>query len=137
SCAGLWDSSLLEGTMSRGQFLAADRRVRCAIMLVLLLTSCVAIGLGFAVPAWTGLRDLIRDQEVGLLLAGLLLATMLLIPFLSIRWVDRRFGVQCPRCRRSATLAARTTAILRSGRCCWCQRRIFEHDTGATPSQSA
>jgi hypothetical protein len=120
--------------MSRDEFIQADRRVNRYLCLILLLTACAAVGLGFALPAWTDAREWIRAQRgeeaarglFGLLITAVVLGPLLLIPFLSARWMDRRFGLRCPGCKRSVTLPGRYSEILRSGRCCWCQRTLFE-----------
>jgi hypothetical protein len=120
--------------MSREQFIKAYRRVRCYLSLVLFLTGCTAIGLGFALPAWEDGREWLRGHRgegavrllVGLLAEAIVLGPLLLIPFLSVIWVDRRIGLRCPGCMRSVTLRGRYSEILRSGRCCWCQQTLFE-----------
>jgi hypothetical protein len=120
--------------MSREQFIQAARRVHSSLYLVLLLTACAAIGLGFALPAWAGLREWLLAHRgegavqflVGMLAAGVVLGALLLVPFLSFLWVDRRFGLRCPGCKRSVTLPSRHREVLRSGRCCRCQQALFE-----------
>ncbi len=120
--------------MSRERFIKADRRVRCYLCLILFLTACAAIGLGLALPAWAEAREWLRAHRgegavrllVGLLVQAVVFGPLLLIPFLSVMWVDRRFGLRCPGCKRSVTLRGRYSEILRSGRCCWCQQTLFE-----------
>jgi hypothetical protein len=120
--------------MSREQFIDADRRVRRYLCLILFLTACAAIGLGFALPVWAEAREWLRAHRgegavrllVGLLVLVAVLGPLLLIPFLSAMWVDRRFGLRCPGCKHSVTILGRYSEILRSGRCCWCQQTLFE-----------
>jgi hypothetical protein len=127
--------------MSREQLLKADRRIRCYLCLILLLTSCAAVGLGVALPAWPQAREWLRASGrgegaagllIGLLVEAAVLGPVLLIPFLAFLWVRRRFGVRCPACKRSVTLRGRAGEVLRSGRCCWCQQTLFEPDDGET-----
>jgi hypothetical protein len=120
--------------MSRQQFIEADRRVRRYLCLILLLTACAAIALGFALPAWSEAREWLRVHRgegavrllIGLLVEAVVLGPLLLTPLLSVMWLDRRFGVRCPKCNRSVTVRGRNSEILRSGRCCWCQQTLFE-----------
>ena len=131
--------------MSREQFLKADRRVRCYYCLILLLTACAAIGLGLVLPAWAEAREWLLAHRgegtvrllVGLLVEVVVLGPLLLVSFLSLIWVDQRFGLRCPGCKRSVTLRGRYSEVLRSGRCCWCQQTLFEPGDGATAAQSA
>ena len=44
--------AICEVAVKREQFIEADRRVRRYLCLILFLTACAAIGLGFALPAW-------------------------------------------------------------------------------------
>jgi hypothetical protein len=126
--------------MSREQFIKAHRRVRCYLCIILLLTGCAAISLALALPAWADAREWLRAHRgegstrllVGLLVAAVVLGPLLLISFLSFLWVDRRFGLRCPGCKRSVTLRARYSEVLRSGRCCWCQQTLFEPGDGET-----
>jgi hypothetical protein len=130
--------------MSREQFIEADRRVRRYLWLILFLTACAAIGLGFAFPAWAEAREWLRAHRgegvvrllVGLLVEAAILGPLLLIPFLAFRWVRWRFGLRCPACKRSVTLTGRAAEIWRSGRCCWCQRTLLEPE-GGTPEPPA
>jgi hypothetical protein len=123
--------------MSREQFMMANRRVHRYLCLILCLTACAAIGLGVALPAWTEGREWIRAHRaegaagllVDLLIQTVLLGPLILIPFLSSLWVDRRFGLRCPGCKRSVTLGGRYGEVLRSGRCCWCQQTLFDPAT--------
>ena len=128
--------------MSREQFIEADRRVRRYLCLILFLTGCAAIGLGFALPAWAEAREWLGAHRgegavrflVGLLVEAVVLGPLLLIPFLAFLWVRRRFGLRCPGCNRSVTLRGPSAEILRSGRCCWCQETLFEPgETGRRP----
>ncbi len=120
--------------MSREQFIEADRRVRRYLCLILLLTASAAIGVGFALPAWAEAREWLRAHRgegairslVGLLVEAVVLGPLLLIPFLSVLWIDRRFGLRCPGCKRSVTLRGRYNEVLRTGRCCWCHQTLFE-----------
>ena len=120
--------------MSREQFIEADRRVRRYLCLILFLTGCTAAVLALALPAWAEAREWLRAHRgegavrllVGLLLEAVVLGPLLLISFLSILWVNRRFGLRCPGCKRSITLRARYRELLASGRCCWCQQTLFE-----------
>jgi hypothetical protein len=120
--------------MSREQFIKAHRRVACYLCIILLLTACAAIGLALALPAWADAREWLRGHRgegsvrllVGLLVAAAVLGPLLLIPFLTFLWVDKRFGLRCPGCKRSVTLRGRYREVLRSGRCCWCQHILFE-----------
>jgi hypothetical protein len=120
--------------MSREQLIEAYRRVQRYLCLILLLTACAAIGLGLALPAWADAREWLRAHRgegairvlVGLLVWAVVLGPLLLIPFLSAMWVDRRFGLRCPACKRSVTLRGRYSEILRTGRCSWCQQTLFE-----------
>jgi len=124
--------------MSREQFIEAERRVRRYLCLILFLTACAAIGLGFALPAWAEAREWLRAQRgegairllVGLLVEAAVLGPLLLIPFLAFLWVRRRFGLCCPACNRSVTLRGPSGEILRSGRCHWCQQTLFEPGGG-------
>ena len=124
--------------MRREQFIEAERRVRRYLCLILFLTACAAIGLGFALPAWAEAREWLRAQRgegavrllVGLLVEAAVLGPLLLIPFLAFLWVRRRFGLRCPACNRSVTLRGPSGEILRSGRCCWCQQTLFEPGGG-------
>jgi hypothetical protein len=139
---------ICEVAMSREEFIEADRRVHRYLCLILLLTACTAIALGFALPAWAEAREWLRAARgegavrllVGLLVEAVVLGPLILIPWLSVVWLDRRFGVRCPRCNRSVTLRGRYREILRSGRCCWCQRTLLEPadadlaEPGARPS---
>jgi hypothetical protein len=123
--------------MSREQFLQADRRVRNYLLLILTLTSCAAIGLDLALPACAKGLAALRSQlgeGVGLLFAAAVLGPLLLIPLLVFLWVDRRFGLRCPGCKRSVLLRCRRWAVLRSGRCCLCQQVLFEPGDGAPTS---
>jgi hypothetical protein len=128
-------SAHLEVAMSREQFLKADRRVRCYLCLILLLTACAAVGLGVALPAWPEAREWIRTSGrgegavgllIGLLVEAAILGPLLLIPVLAFLWLRRRFGLRCPRCKRSVTLRGLSGEVLRSGRCRWCQQTLFE-----------
>jgi hypothetical protein len=120
--------------MLREEFIKADRRVRRYLCLILLLTTCAAIALGFALPAWAEAREWLRAHRgegasrllVGLLVEAIVLGPLLLIPFLAFRWVRRRVGLRCSRCKRSVTLRGRYPEVLHSGRCCWCQQTLFE-----------
>jgi hypothetical protein len=120
--------------MSREQFITAHRRVHRSLLLILFLTACAAIGLGMALPALTEVREWIRAHRgeggvmllVVLLIQAVVLGPLLLIPFLSTLWVDRRFGLRCPGCKRSVTLGGRYGEMLRSGRCCWCRQTLFD-----------
>ena len=124
--------------MSRGQFIEAQRRIRRYLCLILFLTACAAIGLGFALPAWAEAREWLRAQRgegairllVGLLVEAAVLGPLLLIPFLAFLWVRRRFGLRCPACNRSVTLRGPSGEILRLGRCHWCQQTLFEPGGG-------
>jgi hypothetical protein len=125
--------------MSREQFLKADRRVHWYLCLILLLTAFAAVGLGVALPAWPEAREWIRASGRvegtagllnGLLVEAAVLGPLLLIPFLAFLWVRRRFGLRCPECKRSITLRRRSSEVLRSGRCCWCQQTLFESGGG-------
>ena len=126
--------------MSREQFIEADRRVRRYLCLILLVTACAAIGLGFALPAWAEAREWFRAHRgegavrllVGLLVEAVVLGPLLVIPFLSVLWVNRRFGLRCPGCKRSVTLLGRYHEFLRSGGCCWCQQTLFESGNAET-----
>jgi len=130
--------------MSREQFIEADRRVRRFLCLILFLTACAAIGLGFALPAWAEAREWLRAHRgegavrllVGLLVEAAVLGPLLLLPWLAFLWVRWRFGLQCPGCKRSVTLRGPSGEILRSGRCCWCQHTLFEPGRG-TPEPPA
>jgi hypothetical protein len=122
--------------LSREQFIKANRQVHCYLCLILFLTACTGIGLSFALPAWADGREWLRAHRgegavrvlVALLVVAVVLGPLLLIPFLSVIWVDRGFGLRCPGCKRSVTLRGRYSEILRSGRCCWCQQTLFEPD---------
>ena len=124
--------------MSREQFIEAERRVHRYLCLILFLTACAAIGLGFALPAWAEAREWLRAHRgegavrllVGLLVEAAVLGPLLLIPFLAFLWVRRRFGLRCPACNRSVTLRGPSGEILRSGRCHWCQQTLFEPGGG-------
>jgi hypothetical protein len=131
--------------MSREQFIEADRRVRRYLCLILFLTACAAVGLAFALPAWTGAREWLRDHReegavrllVGLLATAVVIGPLLLIPFVSAIWVDRRFGLRCPGCKRSITLPGRYRVVLRSGRCYRCQQALFQPGDGETAEAGA
>jgi hypothetical protein len=120
--------------MSREQFIDADRRVRRYVTLILFLDACAAVAVGLALPALANAREefLVRRGEgaqrvlVGLITVAVVLGPLLLTPFLFALWVDRRFGLRCPECRRSITLRGRRSEILRSGRCSWCRHTLFE-----------
>jgi hypothetical protein len=120
--------------MSREQFVEANRQIRSYFCLVLCLTSCAAIGLGLALPAWPGFREWAHAHRgeganrllFGLLVLGVVVAPFALVPLLSFLWLHRRFGLCCPRCKRSVTLRCRHWEVLRSGLCCLCQNRLFE-----------
>jgi hypothetical protein len=126
--------------MSREQFIEADRRVRRYLCLILFLTAGAAIGLSFALPAWAEAREWLRAHRgegavrllVGLLVETVVLGPLLLVPFLSVMWVDRRFGLRCPGCKRSVTLRGRYHEVLRSGRCSWCHQTLFEPGNAET-----
>jgi len=123
-----------EVAMSREKFVEAHRRVRRYLCVILLLTACAAVGLAFALPAWTEAGEWLRAHRgegpvrllVGLLVEAAVLGLLLLISFLSVMWVNRRFGLRCPGCKRSLTLRGRYHEILRSGRCCRCRQTLFE-----------
>ena len=69
--------------MSREQFIEAERRVRRYLCLILFLTACAAIGLGFALPAWAEAREWLRAQRgegAVRLLVGLLVEVAVLGP---------------------------------------------------------
>ena len=131
--------------MRREQFIEADRRVRRYLCLILFLTACAAIGLSFALPAWTEACEWLRAHRgegavrllIGLLVEAAVLGGLLLIPFLAFLCVRRRFGLRCPGCKRSVTLRGPSGEVLRSGRCCWCQQTLFEPGDGATAEQRA
>jgi hypothetical protein len=131
--------------MSREQFIRAERRVRRCLELILLLTACAAIGLALALPAWAQAREWLRAHRgegavrflVGGLVEVLVLGPLLLVPFLSVLWVNRRFGLRCPGCKRSVTLRARSREVLRSGRCCWCRQVLFEPGDGEPAEPAA
>jgi hypothetical protein len=131
--------------MSREQFIEAYRRIRWYLCLILLLTACAAIALGLTLPAWADAHEWLlahRGEGIMRLLVGLLvevvvLGPLLLVSFLSLIWVDQRFGLRCPGCKRSVTLRGRYSEVLRSGRCCWCQQTLFEPGDGATAEQRA
>jgi hypothetical protein len=120
----------------REQLLKADRRVRCYLCLILLLTACVAIGLAVALPAWAEGREWLRSRGgegaagflIVMLVEAAVIGPLLLLPFLAVLWVDRRLGLRCPACKRSVTLRGRE--VVRSGRCCWCQQILFEAGGG-------
>jgi hypothetical protein len=124
--------------MSREQFIEAERRVRRYLCLILFLTACAAIGLGFTLPAWVEAREWLRAQRggwavrllIGLLVEVAVLGPLLLISFLAFLWVRRRFGLCCPACNRCVTLRGPSGEILRSGRCHWCQQALFEPGGG-------
>jgi hypothetical protein len=126
--------------MSREQFIEADRRVDRYLCVILFLTAFAFIGLSLALPVWAEAREWLRADWAegairslfGLLVEAVVLGPLLLIPFLSALWVDRRFGLRCPRCKRSLTLLGRSSEIVCSGRCCWCQQTLFEPG-GGTP----
>jgi hypothetical protein len=88
--------------MSREQFIQADRRVRRYLCLILFLTACAAIGLSFALPAWTEAREWLRAHRgegavrllIGLLVEAAVLGPLLLIAFLAFLRVRRRFGLR-------------------------------------------
>jgi ribosomal protein S27E len=139
-------SAHLEVAMSREQFLEADRRVRCYLCLILLLTACAAVGLAVELPAWPEAREWIRTSGrgegaagllIGLLVEAAVLGPLLLIPFLTFLWVRQRFGLRCPRCKRSVTLRGLSGEVLRSGRCRWCQQTLFEPGGGTAQSDAA
>jgi hypothetical protein len=120
--------------MSREELIGANRRVLWYFCLVLFLTACAAIGSAFLLPAWAGFRGWVGAHRgegavqflFGLLVTGGVLAPFLLVPLLSLLWLDRRFGLRCPRCKCSVTLRCRPWMALRSGRCCLCGHVLFE-----------
>jgi hypothetical protein len=124
--------------MSREQFIKAERRVRGYLCLVLLLTAWAAIGLAFALPGWTEGREWLRAHRgegsvrflFVLLVEAVVLGPLLLIPLVSVIWLNHRFGLRCPGCKRSVTLRGRSGDVLRSGRCCWCQQTLFQQSDG-------
>jgi hypothetical protein len=131
--------------MSREQFIASNRRVCRYLSLVLLLTACAAVGLALALPAWSEAREWLRASGgegaagllVGLLAEVVVLGPLLLAAFLAARWVDRRFGLRCPGCRRSLTLGSPYRKVLRSGRCGRCRQTLFDPGEGETAGPGA
>jgi len=127
--------------MTRGQFLQASRRVNLYGNLLVGLVGFSLIILGLLVSPWSdpvlqGLGQWVRShfQEEGTvgLIGGLVIAVafapLVLLLVLPALWVDRRFGLRCPRCGRSLTLRCRHDEVLRTGKCCHCQGTLFEQD---------
>jgi hypothetical protein len=122
--------------MSREQFIKANRRLRGYFCLILLLTACAAIGLGLALTSWADARQWLRAHRgegvvrllVGLLVEVVILGPLFLLPWLSLMWLDRRFGLRCPGCKRSITLLSRYSEVLHSGRCPRCHQTLFEEE---------
>jgi hypothetical protein len=125
--------------MTGSQFQEAARRVSLYGNLLMGITCAVVIVLGSLGDLWAGpllgefgnlLRRWLQDEGVvglvGGLLGGVVLAPLLLIPLVPFLWMDRRFGVRCPGCRRSVTLRCRHSEVLRTGKCCLCQQFLFE-----------
>jgi hypothetical protein len=120
--------------MSRKQFTEAVGRVRRCLILALFLTGGAAIALAFGLPAWGSAREwlhaLPHEGAAGLVMTvvmGVVVpVSFFLVPLLVLLWADRRFGLECPGCQRSVTLGSRAGRVLRLGRCCLCQRALFE-----------
>jgi hypothetical protein len=125
--------------MTRPQFQEAARRVSLYGNLLMGVTGSGVVVLASLFVWWAGpliggfgawVRGLLQDEAkvglVGGLVGGVVVAPLLLIPLVPVLWVDRRFGMRCPRCRRSVTLRCRHSRVLHTGRCCLCQQPLFE-----------
>jgi hypothetical protein len=139
--------------MTRQQFRDAARRVSLYGNSLMGVTGGVVIALAALFVWWIGpliggfgawLRSQFQNEAVVGLVSGLvgavLLAPLLLIPLVPALWVDRRFGVRCPVCRRSVTLRCLHSQVLQTGQCCLCQQPLFEptgRETAAEPSDAA
>jgi hypothetical protein len=124
--------------MTRFLYAEAARRVVVHGCLLVSLFSGVLLLLALAVawygpPALQPLREAARQQGQGEALAGLLglLGGLVLAPLpfllvLPLALYDRRYGLRCPRCRRSVTLGCPQRQVLRSGQCTRCGAVLFE-----------
>jgi hypothetical protein len=125
--------------MTPPQFREAARRVSLYGNLLMGVTGSVLIALSSLFVCWDGslirgfgtwLRSQFQDEAVvglvGGFVSGVVLAPLLLIPLVPALWVDRRFGLRCLHCRRSVTLRCRHSQVLQTGRCCLCQRPLFD-----------
>ena len=125
--------------MTRPQFQDAARRVSLYGNLLIWVTGSVVIILA-SLLAWmieptirgfgTWVRGHLQSEVavglVGGLVCGVVIAPLLLIPLVPALWVDRRFGLRCPNCRRSVTLRCHHYEVLQTGKCCLCHQFLFE-----------
>ena len=125
--------------MTGQQYREAAWRVRLYGNLLIWATGSTVMVLGSLLVWWASpwisgfgawVRGQLRDEAlvglVGGLAASIVLIPLLLIPLAPALWVDRRFGMRCPSCRRSVTLRCRHSQVLQTGRCCLCQHPLFE-----------
>ena len=98
------------------------------LFLVLIGYACTAVI--WARPLGNFLRDHFKDEGVVGLIAGSLFGiefvTCFLLALLPFLWIDRRFGIKCPNCKRSLTLRCARNRVLRTGCCCFCHELLFQ-----------
>jgi hypothetical protein len=128
-----------EEPMTRDQFLKASRQVSLYGNLLIWFVGSVVVITESTLVLWSGpiissfgqvIRNRFQNEGVvgliGGLVGGVVFAPFLLIPLLPLLWVDRRFGLRCPGCKRSVTLRCEHGKVLRTGRCCLCQELLFQ-----------
>jgi hypothetical protein len=134
--------------MTRTHFQVVARRVRLYGNLLIWATGSAVMTLASvavwrAAPAITAFGIWLRGQVQAEALVGLIgglavsvvLVPLALIPLAPALWVDRRFGLRCAGCGRSVTLRCQVGQVLRTGRCCFCQRPLFGPDGSAAAAE--
>ena len=104
-----------------------------SLVFVLLISFTATAGM-CAGPLGNLLRSHFKDEGVDGLIAGLIFGisfvACFLLSLLPCLWIDRRFGVRCPGCKRSLTLRCARAKVLRTGSCCLCHELLF-NDMGS------
>lgn len=125
--------------MTREQFQKASRTVSLyGNLLICLVGGCLSI-LGYLAALWAEpvvqnlgrfIRSHVQDEGTVGLVSGVVfsvvLAPFVVIIIFPLLWVDRRFGLRCSGCGRSVTARCHTSEVLRTGKCCHCQKVLFE-----------
>lgn len=95
-----------------------------------LLIGFTTIAVMCAGPLGNLVRSHFKDEGVvgaiGGLIFGISLVACCLLSLLPFRWIDRRFGVTCPSCKRSLTLRCARAKVLRTGSCCLCHEPLLK-----------
>jgi len=125
-------------TMTKEQFTEASRRVAIYGNLVLGVTAIIVLT-SFILAArlagptpdhfhrWVESHTSEATGHLMIILFYVLfMVALVFLPLACGLCFDRRYGLRCSGCGRSVTVRCRSAEVLKTGKCCLCEQKLFD-----------